>query len=325
MNKLLISVIDDDEFIQRLLRDTLELAGYRTTISGSSEECYRKLGNEVPALFVIDIILPGQDGIQLCKNLRKQPLTQHIPIIMLSSKARVQDRIIGLEAGADDYLVKPFHLDELVARIKANLRRHVRETTVTEKPISEKTKVASRKSDATLSKLSKQLSSKPDEKQKSLDNIAKTEQAKKTIAYSSTSPSKLETMEPDADFDTKKRYATELYQRRMYEKAYRLFEILAQEDPRDQYVKKYLEVTKTSLMKFFLQVLGSRDAIPIRISDHPEDFIGLDLNSQEGFIFSRVDGSTDFKGIVAISAMKPLTAYGILYHLLQSGVIKIKK
>ncbi|MGB3976332.1 MAG: response regulator [bacterium] len=325
MEKLLISVIDDDEFIQRLLRDTLELAGYRTTISGSAEECYRKLATEVPDLFVIDIILPGQDGIQLCKNLRKQPLTQHRPIIILSSKAKVQDRIIGLEAGADDYLVKPFHLDELLARIKANLRQAAQGSAVVDKSTPETKKPASRNSDAASSQSSGRGSPKLNEIQKSFGENPKNRQTVKPALYADNSVTEIESIEPNADFDTKKRYATELYQRRLYEKAYRLFEILAEENPKDQYVKKYLEVTKTSLMKFYLQLLGSKDAIPVRISDHPEDFIGLDLNSQEGFIFSRIDGITDFKGIVAISAMKPLTAYGVLFHLMQSGVIKIKK
>ena len=189
MDKQLISFIDDDEFIQRMLRDTLELDGYRTSISGSAEECYRKLGTEIPHLFVIDIILPGQDGIQLCKNLRKQPLTRYTPIIMLSSKARVQDRIIGLEAGADDYLVKPFHLDELLARIKAILRRGSREITVVDKSVSETKKVASQGRDATLSKPVKRSSSRLNENPTLIDKSEKSNRVRNPVSTLANSTS----------------------------------------------------------------------------------------------------------------------------------------
>lgn len=322
MDKQLISVIDDDEFIQRMLRDALEMDGYRTTVSSSAEDCYRKLGTEVPDLFIIDILLPGQDGVQLCQNLRKQPVTRHIPIIMLSSKAKVQDRIVGLEAGADDYLVKPFHLDELMARIKALLRRGSDFAVPVSAPVTpgNSGRHSPQRKDQGHQTLSQKSKHHPPVRKN--PDITNTFQSKREIDPVAAD---MQMIDQDADFDTKKKFATELYQKRMYEKAHNLFETLSIEDPKDQYVKKYLEVTKTSLMKLFLQILGSRDAVPIRTSDHPEDFIGLDFNSQEGFIFSRIDGVTDFKGIVAISGMKPLTAYRILYHLMQSGVIKTKK
>jgi DNA-binding response OmpR family regulator len=327
MDKQLISVIDDDEFIQRMLRDALEMDGFRTAISSSAEDCYRKLGSDVPDLFIIDILLPGQDGIQLCQNLRKQPVTRHIPIIMLSSKAKVQDRIIGLEAGADDYLVKPFHLDELMARIKALLRRGSDFASTSGVPATpgqtgRNPPQGNDNRQQIPLKHAPSQNSKPHPPVRPNPRSSNSSQSLREVDPVVTN---IEILDQNADIDTKKKFATELYQRRMYEKAYNLFETLSIENPKDQYVKKYLEVTKTSLMKMFLQILGSRDAVPVRTSDHPEDFIGLDFNSQEGFIFSRIDGVTDFKGIVAISGMKPLTAYRILYHLMQSGVIKIKK
>jgi DNA-binding response OmpR family regulator len=312
--KQLVSIIDDDEFIQRLLVDALELEGFRAVYASSAEDCYRLLGNELPDVFVMDILLPGQNGLQLCQNLRKHPLTKTIPILMLSSKSKVKDRITGLEAGADDYLVKPFHLDELIARVKVLLRRNservgdkdIKTDTIPPFPVPKKTEsVIDKSTPKTTSTCSPVKSPSKSE----LGTIRET---------------KLGIASGKADFDSRKKHATELYQKRLYDKAYHIFETLNTENPKDQYVKKYIEVTKTSLMKHYLTVLGSKDAVPERTSDRPEDFIGLDFNTQEGFIFSRVDGVTDFKGIVAISGMKPLTAYGVLYNLMQSGVIKTK-
>lgn len=338
MESQAIFVVDDDEFIQRLLKDTMEQEGFRVSVFNSAEECYRRLGSEIPDLFVLDIMLPGQDGFQLCRNLRKQALTHNVPILMLSSKAKVQDRIIGLEAGADDYLVKPFHLDELLARIRAQLRRWkefssreqdllkaAAQTTVKPGATGVQTVRESQASQAKKTvRNSSEVSQQPPSHTQRADTDQTNREALPKISKTPTQISPAPTVPPDADFDTRKKFATELYQQRFYDKALQLFEDLSTEEPKDLYVKKYLEVTRTSMMKLYLQVLGSKDAVPIRTSDRPEDFIGLDFNTQEGFIFSRIDGVTDFKGIVAISGIKPLNAYGILYNLLQSGVIRIK-
>lgn len=339
MESQAIFIVDDDEFIQRLLKETMEQEGFRVSVFNSAEECYRRLGSEVPDLFVLDVMLPGQDGFQMCRNLRKQALTHNVPILMLSSKAKVQDRIIGLEAGADDYLVKPFHLDELLARIRSQLRRwkefSSREQDLMKaaaqsgaKPVTAAGAQQARESTPTPVKAPVRNSSEspqpqPFQAQRSTPDQTHRESAGKITRTPPQTP-QAPPVPADADFDTRKKFATELYQQRFYDKALQLFEELATEDPKDLYVKKYLEVTRSSMMKLYLQVLGSKDAVPTRTSDRPEDFIGLDFNTQEGFIFSRIDGVTDFKGIVAISGIKPLNAYGILYNLLQSGVIRIK-
>ncbi len=314
----LVSIIDDDEFIQRLLVDALELEGYKVNVSGSAEDCYRMLGNEVPDIFVMDILLPGKSGVELCQSLRKQPLTKYIPILMLSSLSKVKDRVSGLEAGADDYLVKPFHLDELIARVKVLLRRSSNEEETHKTSSNQKMPPSPTNTQPVQNARKSVTSNKVNPTTIPAKENLKTPQAK------SPAEKLIDQIPSTADFDTQKKHATELYQRRLYDKAYHVFEILNLENPKDQYVKKYLEVTKTSLMKHYLSVLRSKDAVPVKTSDRSEDFIGLDFNTQEGFIFSRVDGVTDFKGIVAISGMKPLTAYGILFNLMQSGVIKLQ-
>jgi len=327
-----ILVVDDDEFIQRLISESLEKEGYQTSVAASAEECYRLLGNKIPDLMVLDIMLPGQDGFELCRNLRRNKTTLFTPVLMLSSKSRVQDRVNGLDAGADDYLVKPFHLDELMARIKALLRRSYRDDV-------ESPELVIRNALGNAMPQRERMRSKPAAVQKP---AAGSRPAKETPAPSVTDRpepvveqkplKKVKTtvnlehlVKPGADFETRKKVATELFQKRDYDNAHQLFEQLTQENPRDQYCKKYLEVTRNSMMKLYLKVLGSKDNVPIRTSNHAQDFIGLDFNTQEGFIFSRIDGVTDFKGIVAISGMKPVTAYGILYNLLESGVIALRK
>lgn len=334
--KKYILIVDDDEFIQKLLSDTLKTEGYKTQVARSAEECYHFLGMEIPDLMVLDIMLPGQDGYNLCKNLRKNKSTMFTPVLMLSSKSRVQDRILGLESGADDFLVKPFHLDELIARVRAILRRTSRQIQQFEPDAAISTALGS----DLLNDVQRKKSAKRSLKKKKTPPVTKSTAPPRKIpqkpVVEETRPQvnaetkrnvaadPMELLSPEADFDTRKKFATELFQQRHYDKALHMFEELSRENPKDQYSKKYVEVTRISMMKQYMKSLGSKDNIPVRTSDRPEDFIGLDFNTQEGFIFSRIDGVTDFKGIVAISGMKPITAYGVLYNLIQSGVIKVK-
>jgi DNA-binding response OmpR family regulator len=276
MNKPTIMVVDDDEFIQKLLDDTLNAEGFKVVLAGSSEETYQSLRKIVPNLFVIDIILPGQNGFELCKTLKERTDTKNVPILILSSKHTVSDRVKGLKIGADDYLVKPFHFEELVARVQALLRR------LPEKPHAAEP----------LRPQAVVIPAQPPQKEDVLSG--------------------------------RKKAALDHFKERMFEEALQLWEELNRDAPKDIEVKKYIEITRTQLMKKYLEILESKDSVPIRTSNRPEDFVGLDFNSEEGFIFSRIDGRTDLKGIVAISGMKPLKAYGILYNFKKSGVIRLK-
>ncbi len=115
-----IVVVDDDPEIRSLLKDYLEKNGFRVTAVGEGKAMWRTLEQSRVNLVVLDIMMPGDDGLVLCRNLRAR---SQIPIIMLTARGEATDRIVGLEIGADDYLPKPFNPRELLARIKVGLRR----------------------------------------------------------------------------------------------------------------------------------------------------------------------------------------------------------
>ena len=115
-----ILIVDDDRNICELLRLYIEKEGYATAIAYDGEQAVELFNTEQPALILLDIMLPKMDGWQVCREIRK---TSECPIIMLTAKGEVFDKILGLELGADDYVVKPFEAKEVVARIRAVLRR----------------------------------------------------------------------------------------------------------------------------------------------------------------------------------------------------------
>ncbi|MBR5495898.1 MAG: response regulator transcription factor [Oscillospiraceae bacterium] len=115
-----ILVVDDDKNICELLRLYIEKEGYTVAISNDGEDAVAKFSTFKPDLVLLDIMLPGLDGWQVCREIRKKSNT---PIIMLTAKGETFDKVLGLELGADDYVVKPFDTKEIVARIKAVLRR----------------------------------------------------------------------------------------------------------------------------------------------------------------------------------------------------------
>jgi DNA-binding response OmpR family regulator len=118
-----ILIIEDEQDILDLVRHYLEKEGFRTRTAKDGAAGLDAVRQERPDLIVLDLMLPGMDGLELCKKLRADPATTLTPVIMLTAKAEETDRIVGLELGADDYLVKPFSPKELVARVKALLRR----------------------------------------------------------------------------------------------------------------------------------------------------------------------------------------------------------
>ncbi|MBR3816762.1 MAG: response regulator transcription factor [Clostridia bacterium] len=126
MNKEKILVVDDDTSICELLRVYLEKEEYQVVIANDGMSAVSIFKEENPSLVLLDIMLPKLDGWQVCREIRKFSET---PIIMLTAKGEVFDRVLGLELGADDYVVKPFETKEIVARIKAVLRRSVSSAT----------------------------------------------------------------------------------------------------------------------------------------------------------------------------------------------------
>jgi DNA-binding response OmpR family regulator len=121
-----IFVVEDDADIARLLRHHLESAGYTVRVFSSATGVISAAFNDRPVLFLLDIMLPGRDGLDLCREIRSTSVLAGVPIIFLTAKAGELDRVLGLELGADDYITKPFSPRELVARVKAVLRRFER-------------------------------------------------------------------------------------------------------------------------------------------------------------------------------------------------------
>jgi phosphate regulon transcriptional regulator PhoB len=118
-----VLVVDDEKDIVELVRYHVEKAGYRCLAAGDGAAALRVVREARPDVVVLDLMLPGLDGLAVCRQLRRDPETARLPIIMLTARAEEVDRVVGLELGADDYVVKPFSPRELIARIKAVLRR----------------------------------------------------------------------------------------------------------------------------------------------------------------------------------------------------------
>lgn len=125
MHKVLI--VEDEEYIAELIKFNLEANGFTTSHAIDGIEAIDKALTVKPDLILLDIMLPKRDGIQVCKILKATKETMDIPIIMLTAKSEELDKVLGLEMGADDYMTKPFSIRELIARIKAVMRRSNRE------------------------------------------------------------------------------------------------------------------------------------------------------------------------------------------------------
>ena len=122
----IVFVLEDDVDISRLVQHHLEAAGFTPKLYQTPSNLIPDAERQAPALFLLDIMVPGGDGLDVCRRLRAHPALSTIPIIFLTARAGENDRVLGLELGADDYITKPFATRELVARVKAVLRRFER-------------------------------------------------------------------------------------------------------------------------------------------------------------------------------------------------------
>ncbi|MDA8233466.1 MAG: response regulator transcription factor [Clostridia bacterium] len=122
-----ILVVDDEQHIVELVKFNLEKEGYQVVCAHDGATAIKKFQEENPDLMVLDIMLPEMDGLEVCRRLRSLPNGSDVPVIMLTAKGEEVDKVLGLEIGADDYMTKPFSPRELVARVKARLRRLVKE------------------------------------------------------------------------------------------------------------------------------------------------------------------------------------------------------
>jgi two-component system, OmpR family, response regulator MprA len=117
-----ILVVDDERAVRESLRRALELEGYEIELAADgSEALYRLESDEEPDAMILDVLMPGVDGLEVCRRLRGTG--SKLPVLMLTARTEVEDRVAGLDAGADDYVTKPFALEELLARVRALLRR----------------------------------------------------------------------------------------------------------------------------------------------------------------------------------------------------------
>ncbi len=123
---LKVLVIDDEENIIEFIRLGLRYEGFQVESASDGEQGVTAAQRINPDLIILDVMMPGIDGLEVCRRLRSNPTTTDIPILMLTAKDEVRDRILGLRTGADDYLTKPFDFDELLERIRAILRRQKR-------------------------------------------------------------------------------------------------------------------------------------------------------------------------------------------------------
>ncbi|MBK9050887.1 MAG: response regulator transcription factor [Chloroflexi bacterium] len=118
-----VLVIDDDDLVSRTIQRALKMYNYHVMVAGGGAEGLQTARRHQPDLFILDVVMPGMDGYQVARQIRHDPLLKDIPVLFLTAKAKDEDKIEGLRAGADDYLTKPFNMEELKLRVAAILRR----------------------------------------------------------------------------------------------------------------------------------------------------------------------------------------------------------
>ena len=123
--KQLIAIVEDEPDISELVSINLEKNGFVTKCFDNGKDFFSYLEKRTPSLLILDLMLPDMDGIEICKKIRANPSSSALPIIMLTARSEETDKVLGLELGADDYVTKPFSPKELVARVKAVLRRQL--------------------------------------------------------------------------------------------------------------------------------------------------------------------------------------------------------
>jgi len=130
MTRESIAIVEDEHAIARLLQINLEAQEYQVTTFGRGEDFLAAVNGTWPDILILDLMLPGIDGLEVCRRIRQSKQYGGLPILMLTAKGEEIDRVLGLELGADDYMTKPFSIRELIARVKALLRRSQRLTSV---------------------------------------------------------------------------------------------------------------------------------------------------------------------------------------------------
>lgn len=123
VNQPLVLLVEDEPAQREVLSYNLQAEGFRVVQAGDGEEALSHVRDELPDLIVLDWMMPKLSGLEVCRQLKSRPETRRVPVIMLSARSEEVDRVRGLETGADDYVIKPYSITELMARVRANLRR----------------------------------------------------------------------------------------------------------------------------------------------------------------------------------------------------------
>jgi DNA-binding response OmpR family regulator len=131
-----ILVIEDDDIVARTIERSLRGEEFRVDLASSGVEGLKAARRHRPDLIILDVIMPGMDGFAVCREIRADPVLMPIPVLFLTAKVKDEDKITGFNAGADDYLCKPFNIDELILRVRAILRRTRRQTAASPQPES---------------------------------------------------------------------------------------------------------------------------------------------------------------------------------------------
>lgn len=118
-----VLIIDDDPIVARTIERSLKREGFRITVSCCGSEGLASARRSTPNLVILDVLMPGEDGYEVCREMRADPVLEDVPVLFLTARIRSEDKITGFRAGADDYLCKPFNVDELILRVRAILRR----------------------------------------------------------------------------------------------------------------------------------------------------------------------------------------------------------
>src|ERR1700757_2475097 len=121
--KPLVLVVEDEAALVTMLRYNLEKQGFRVEEAADGQEALTRIAEQQPDIVLLDWMLPVMSGIEVCRQIRRRPATRDMPIIMVTARTEDQDAVRGLNTGADDYITKPFHIDSLLARMRALLRR----------------------------------------------------------------------------------------------------------------------------------------------------------------------------------------------------------
>ena len=119
-----VLVVDDDDDVARFIEVNLRLEGFDVVVAHNGEEALKLIDDKLPDLALLDVMMPVVDGVEVCRRVRSNPASASLPIIMLTAKTLSADKVVGLTAGADDYIIKPFDTLELMARVRSTLRRN---------------------------------------------------------------------------------------------------------------------------------------------------------------------------------------------------------